>query len=347
MFEQLQLLAREQVPSFFRWWGSELLSVAPQRLRTGIADRKARIALSMEDDHLIISFAPGALRAVWLNEDDAWPASDAVAKLKEFAGTRSVDLIVPKSDTLYQEVTLPLAARENLQNAVTYGLPTWSPFQPDEVYIAARIVRTTGQKIIVGIFYAVRGRIAPLLQRAQDAGFPPDRLAFDRDGAWTTDLKTAKSQRLTWQKRIDTGLIVSCSILMLILSTVLSWRQAEELAAYQKAVRQELSAAKYDETTRKSLDEIAARKTAVARKRGTQMSVSDILTGLGEKLPSPAILTSIEIGNGRGKIEVSGASGQELIKSLQDVSQISGPKFDSTIPGRPLSVVFGIREKTL
>jgi general secretion pathway protein L len=346
MLDQLQSLYRVHIPDFCRWWASELLALMPHALRSRLAGLKAGIKVSVDGENLDAFYAPMSLRATWERQSGVWLPVEAATDLRALVSIRHVDLMVPDDHVLYQEVTLPLAARENLQSTVLYGLSTWSPFRPDEVYIAARNVRATDQKIVVGICYVLREKVSPLLHLAGEAGLPPDRLVFDQDGLWIADLRTAKGRKLAWRRRIDAVLIVSCLSLFLILGIAISWRQAEELRAYQNAVRQELNTVKQDETTRKSLDQLTTQKTAVARRRGTQPSVSALLAGLGEKLPTAAILTSIEIENGRGRMEISGVDGQELIKSLQNAPQISSPKFDSTIPGRPLNVIFGIREKT-
>ncbi|NIX78437.1 hypothetical protein [Microvirga terricola] len=330
----------------FHWWRGEMYSTLPSGMVAALTRNSSRIVIHFSDRNFrvqvvsaqmaVLSEAPSPIEKK-NGLSLGWPPT-----LHAFAFGHLVDLRVPESCMLRQTITLPRAAMENLQGAIAFGLPTWSPFTRDEVYVATRVAASDAQRITVDLRYAVRDHLHSLIQQAHDAGLAPDRLIFDQAGDWATIINPEKGRRIIGRRRIDAGLACVAGFLVVALAASVLWQQSKELAAYEHAVREELAALKKAEGERQTREALAMSYMTVARRRDARPRMTEVVAAIGEKLPPSTALASIEINSDGGKMDVIGSPGSNLLDILRDVAVISNPRADNPIPNQPQSISFGI-----
>jgi hypothetical protein len=335
---------RRQASALCAWWLGEMLAMLPARARPWLLPDRRRVVVSPSEGGLVariaLPSAPGTPAARWREDAAGWEPATAYEAIQALGQTREVDLEVPPPLALRQQVRLPRAALANLASAVSYGLPTWSPFSADEVWVAARIDHADGPQATIGLAYAPKAQIAPFIALATQAGLPPDRLVFDAKAQWATVLGTPKMRRLKRARLIDRGLAAATVFLALTLSSAVLLRQSQELGALQTALRSELDAVRRDESNRKAVEELAARRTIVARRRAAEPSASEVLAALGARLPASAALSLIEISGMKGRIEVVGPGSGEVAGALRATPPFVDPTPEASLPGRPLGTGF-------
>jgi hypothetical protein len=185
-----------------------------------------------------------------------------------------------------------------------------------------------------------------LIDLARSTGLLPDRMTFDPEGAWSTVLQPQKIRRLRRSRRLDGFLVVLVSALTLSLIGLLLVRQSQELTLLQTALRAELEGVRADEGMERSLKDLAARRTVVARKAAVEPRMSELLAAIGRRLPPSMSVAGFDLASGEGRIEIDGASGPEALQALQTVDMIASTKLDASPAGRPAIVNFTLKAKT-
>ncbi|MCP4306829.1 MAG: hypothetical protein GY788_18525, partial [bacterium] len=166
---------------FLRWWRHRLWDVVPPRLRRRLSPDKPRILIEWEND---LPHFEGWIDGARLPMEDAadTTAAEVYAGASAMAG-RSLSprecaeiLLLPPTVALERRVKLPRAAENNLRQAVGYLIPEISPFRPDDIYYAARLVRGSrdGPSIDVDVLLATRKAVDDYIDRLSERGFRPD-----------------------------------------------------------------------------------------------------------------------------------------------------------------------------
>jgi general secretion pathway protein L len=346
---KISLAAGDLVRTFYdalHWWCCEMGSLLPERAK--VLFRKRQILVTVEGPTLHFQASRDengrSIHAVWSQDGHDWLQFDDVEKLQAMARDTLVSLQVPEHLVLRQRITLPLAAKRNLQEAIAYGLSTWSPFTTDEVAVAARIASSDGQQVSADLQYVLRSQLSSLIEKAAELGFAPDRLVFDLAGEWSTPIEQTKSRRLDWNRRIDMTLAASAVALLLVLPGTLVWRQNMELSLYRLSLRDGLELWKKEDAERKRLDELAARQTVFVRNRNAHPAMVDIIRVIGDRLPASSFMTSLDLSDGKGAMVVEGAEASDLLQALQAVQPLSDIKFAPAQAGRPVTVTFKIEK---
>ncbi|MGO4389327.1 hypothetical protein AB4Y85_17505 [Microvirga sp. 2YAF29] len=329
-----------------QWWWREMQPLVPGCVRALF--RKRHILVTAEGSMLRFQTSHDEngrlIHAIWSQDLHDWLEHDAMSKLQALAHDMLVSLQVPEHLVLRQRILLPLAAKRNLQEAIAYGLSTWSPFTPDEVAVAARIASSDGQQVSVDLKYVLRSQVSSLIDKAAELGFAPDRIVFDPAGEWSAPIAQTKSRRLAWKRRTDMALAATAVALILILPGALVWRQNMELSLYQRSLRHELDLWKKEDAERKRLDELSARQTVIARNRNAKSAMVDIIGAIGERLPGSSFITSLDLSGEKGSMAIEGAEASDLLQALQAAEPLSDIRLAPAQAGRPIIVTFKIEE---
>lgn len=332
------------VKSALDWWLSELRSVLPSWLAPVFCNTPGAIVLEASPSGLLATSTGlkgnNRMQLTWDLETRQWSPEHKLRQLQALSRGFPVDLVVPTHLLLEQEVVLPRAAAANLMGALSYGLSNWSPFSFEEVYLAARIKSRKESQIIVMLRYGLKTHLSPLLEQAETAGVAPDRLILGNDRQGTVTINPRKMRRTHLLKRFDLALAASTAVLILVMAHVLLERQTHELAALQAAVRTGLETVGRDETAVRSLRDLHARRTIVARRRAEEPSLSDMLNAIGARLPAGAFLVSLDVANQKGRLEVEGLPVTDILPEVRKVEWLGQAKIDASPPGSPAAIMF-------
>jgi len=247
---------------------------------------------------------------------------------------------LPPDLVLSQVVRLPQIALANLPDAIAYGLPTWSPFDAAEVYAIGSVQQIDAGQALVRIDYALRSKVGPLLARLAATGLAPDRLIFEHEAKRSVPLPSPKLDRLARAWRIDGALASLAVLLSLGLAAVHTTTSSRRLERVEAAIRSELAQLREEEVLRDAYNSLAARRAAVARRRARAISAYELLTALSDELPEPVLVQAIEVADGRGRLEVSGAEPGEILQALRAIRFIADPAVEPTRGTRPFGATF-------
>jgi len=145
---------------FFRWWRKELAFWVPEKLRLLISDPHDTVIVTSQGDQFVLTdFSAGGetLAVLSRNEEGAAQFNDLLAKDERLAKAHFI-LRLQRREGLCRELVLPAAAKENLTQVVSYELSRFTPFKPDQVYFAVKLLDTVGEPGLIQVMLVLTPR---------------------------------------------------------------------------------------------------------------------------------------------------------------------------------------------
>jgi len=133
----LNLNSDIDISRFFTWWGQELSFLLPKKFRESLSGGKGFLVVEANADKVKVSYVNqeqesllGEFEHNALAKEELHSLIENNARYKE----AEVVLRVPNNLSVKQDVFLPAAAEANIQQALTYELDKYTPFNKDQVY---------------------------------------------------------------------------------------------------------------------------------------------------------------------------------------------------------------------
>ena len=160
--------AKLGLPALWRWWLTELASLAPTAPRAALQRRRLRPILAFGDGVAVLwvpRIVDGALMLaeaarVPIGGDSAAIAHagralvDALPRRAPGAAASKIIVALPRSQVLRKQLVLPAAVEENLKDALAYDLDRHTPFRPDQLYFDAVVTARDQVKKLVHVDWA-------------------------------------------------------------------------------------------------------------------------------------------------------------------------------------------------
>ena len=330
---------------FFRWWLGELSSFVPRRLSRKFRRRGGRLEINCTETGASLVLKSNGQEQVLgdFNFGDGSTAAKkkAVAALmpKIRRGNIVTVLQLPERQALRNSIRLPLAAAENLHEALGFELDRHTPFRPEDVYYEGRITETdeASREIVVEITTVPRAVVDELLTKISAWGIRPDRV-----GIVETDNSTNRQPLNLLSRQDDRKGRGVARKLFLFLSLI-----AVGLTAYlvllplhqRQLVLDNLSqqantarkTAKQAAILQADINDLLARKQFLADKNKVYLPLSIALNELSRLLPDDSWVSSIRYKD--REITVSGfsKSAAALIGILESGDLFSSVKFSAPL----------------
>lgn len=312
-------LAQTPLPQFWQWWTAELLSFLPPRWREALAVEHACLLLSRSPSGLDIQVERAGTCSLLLQLEDEqredWRDLLSRGLDENLRGLPQV-LGLPAARLLRRSLSLPAAALENLDAVLGFELDRQTPFKPDQVYFASRVLRQDAGSKQVQVELLVVPR--PVLDEAVAALGPlSDTLAgvdvLDARGR-RVGVNLLPAERRASQPRtqplIQAGLLLASIVLVFFgLGQIVDNRVAavESIQAESEAQRER---AREVSALRSQLEDSAAAANFLAVQKQTQASMVLLLDELTRRLPDDTFLTRLSVSG--NQVSLSGYSAQAL-----------------------------------
>lgn len=312
-------LAHTPLPQFWQWWTAELLSFLPPRWREALAVEHACLLLSRSPAGLDVQVERAGACSLLLQLEDEqredWRDLLSRGLDENLRGLPQV-LGLPAAKLLRRSLSLPAAALENLDAVLGFELDRQTPFKPEQVYFASRVLKQDAGSKQVQVELLVVPR--PVLDEAVAALGPlSDTLAgvdvLDargrRIGVNLLPAERRASQPRT-QPLIQAGLLLASIVLVFFgLGQIVDNRVAavESIQAESEAQRER---AREVSALRSQLEDSAAAANFLAVQKQTQASMVLLLDELTRRLPDDTFLTRLSVSG--NQVSLSGYSAQAL-----------------------------------
>lgn len=331
----------------FRWWGQGLAMALPaSMLALVLGDRRSVHLEADETGGLTARLTPTPFAAKVLAEAPLNGAPGhhgaALKIIRAAARSRPVAFTPPPDLVLTQEVTVPEAALENLRQAVSFGISTWTPFDADMLVHHADVVGRRGEQARVRIRMVLRDALEPFLETARDAGVPIRLVAFDRNLQGCAELGE-QAKRASAAKKIDLALLSSAVALACALLGTLHLQWSSELDRLDAGIRAEIAQQAKQRAVEQKLAEMGERRRAVLTKRAVEPRLADIVASVGNALPETAEVSEFTWAAAQGRIVASKAAAPEIKAAFDGAGMaiVSGP---TTVGGDRVAFEFALRK---
>ena len=334
------------IKQFFAWWFGELSSLLARKHRSNARDAGPRIRLALDGEQLRVSTmgmrsarAPQTVR-----RDDAPRVAETIARVASgLDPTRTrCEVTVNSDQVLVRDVTLPLAAEENLREVLGFEMDRQTPFRAQDVYYDFHVLSRDRARAQIRVRLKVVRRILvePLINCLSHWSLQ----AVSGDGGGVEDESRATAFLFapdTFRVRqpgMVNGVLVALVVLLLAVLAYLPYASQRDL---RKTLDVQLEQARVQAAaTIKLRDALDARNEAVDvlnDARQQRPAMVELLEVLSEVLPDHTYLARLEVRRDEVTMQGVSRSASSLIGLLEGEQRLTDVQFASQVTRDPRS----------
>jgi general secretion pathway protein L len=331
---------------FLRWWVGELAGMVPAATRKRLASMSDMLVVTFGETEAALTYeAAGTSRALGeiplregksaINGTDYLRREPALRQ-RVARGNLPICVRLPADKGLRTRIAMPMAVEPNLGQVLHFELDRRTPFAPDTVHFAHRVV---GRDVAAGqlqieLTIVPKPVIAQAIARAEALGLKPRtvEVAGEPDQPASGNLLPQQGKA---PQRPVTRLIRAGAAMAAVAAAIALYLPVYD--AYQSAARlkeEVVEAKKVADRAQNLRDEFAklsaAERFLVGAKQDNP-SVSEVLFELTHILPDDTWV--VELGLAAGEVRLSGftASSSDLIQRIGNSELLSEPRFRSAV----------------
>ena len=329
---------RPRLEAFLRWWGAELWACLPEAWRHRLRHRKRHFLATFDDEarRVVVVERNNALfsRAFALAPEDAQETA-SLAEIKHAIrkDRARLEVIVPEKHIVRRDVKLPLAAENNLRDALGSDLDRYTSFQIRDVYFDYSVVKTDREAEAITVDTAIvpRRYADEVVTALRGAGLNPSAISAWRDGAKRPDstFLTVNTERSATTVRLITiALVVLVVALDAAAAYVPLWIKLDilkDLQARIEFIKRDVQDAALGEQT---LSELRDGNLQLVNLKIQTSSMVEILGEVARVLPDSAWLDQLQVGEDRLQLAGFTGASADLIATLKQSPKLSEVRFE-------------------
>ena len=340
-------LAQRSVASLWRWWLAELAGMVPRRLKqVGRRDRRQTIVLVNPDETVVLQRAGDRASVVGSARTDR---SDYLAELVRLLRRiqprrQAVTICLGGALGLRKVITLPIAARDDLEQLLRFEMDRLTPFRAEEVYFAHRIVDTdaSSRRMTVELAVAPRNIVDQALRTVQAADARVARVELGTphagDDREPLDLLPRQPGDAGGDRRLIRALIVLALVLAVIAVALPLQRQRAKLATLTDQLAASRVEAEQSHALREELDQLTQTGSFLVAEKERRPMTSEVLADLTRLMPDQAYLSQLMLQGGEVQLHGWAATASDLISLLDQSPLFRAPQFRSPVTQEEVGV---------
>jgi general secretion pathway protein L len=331
--------------AFLRWWRRELCFLVPDKIKRLFNDNLGFLIIGANNRDLTLTYwLDGKAEAITTIErtEAGINSYKALQELDERLAKAGVIIRINEHNALYRELSLPAAAKENLQQVVAYELDRYTPFKAEQVYFAVkpiedaineqgqlkvRLMLATREWLDAVFFDAKAMGLSPLLADCEAAPNPLDRL----DTAYNLlpealRPKTAKTPRL-----VHSALLAGVAVLALAVLVMPVWQEyltVEALAEKIEAIEKD---AKKIKALQAEIDSVMDETQKLIDAKNATPMVVDMLNTVSSIMKNDTWLAYLQFSNNHLQIQGESPAASNLIGLLEASDMFTNARFVSPV----------------
>ncbi len=331
------------IKNFFHWWGRELTVWLPEKLRQVLIEKTDAVYLSATADEVrlyrMVDGRQQALGGVSLDEKGAESYQQMLAENPELEKAQFI-LRLNSAQGIAKVLSLPVAAKENLQQVVTFEIDRYTPFKAEQLYFS---VKQTGHQgnghLSVLLVLTPRKTLDTIFQGLIDIGIHPS--VADYEGAPNDpDDFTPAYNLLPQSKRpiknkitqLMTNLLtVMVFVLIFVVLVFPVWHGSRTVDSLRERLTQLEKEAFIIQSRQREIDDIVDETERLIQAKNSAPSVTELINTLTKLLPDTTWLTHLQFRNKRLQIQGQSPSASALIGVLEGSPLFSNARFVSPL----------------
>jgi general secretion pathway protein L len=322
---------------FFRWWARELSFLAPEKIKQLVSEKRGIILVRPDNHHLEMTYVLNGkvepIATLERNEPDMAEVKALLARDERFAKA-DVVIRLTRQDAIQKELTLPLAAKENLAQVVSYELDRYTPFKPEQVYFAVKPLADAHEpgQINVMLVLTPREVLEALYDDVSALGLSP-KIADYEDAANDLEQDYDFYNLLPEQFREKTnknaalvhGALISAVFVLLIAAIALPvWFEYRAVNALSEQLGGIEKEARKIDASQSEIDALVEESRRLVDVKSSAPSVVVMLNALSALIKDDTWLTYAQYSDGHLQIQGESPSASALIAVLE-----ASPLFDN------------------
>ena len=331
-----------QLQSFWSWWTGTLLGMLPAGIRRRILPGVTRQYLDVVGKEIVVSMGTTeSQQEVARHSVSASSRNQAKRKSGSHDGrirhVRQSVLCLPRDRVLIKELTLPLAAEENLHEVLGFEMDRETPFSADQVYYDFIVLaRRPGENTLaLRLLLTPREVLDKLLQRLGKLGLQPQQVTSrDKEGnIIPANLIPAQDrERRTDRLRYVNLALGTVALLLLIAAVVLPLaHKVRVIHTLESAVAIATEKASLAGKLREKVDELSKGTHFLVDKKQSTPLVIGIIDELTRILPDDTWVSRLEIDGPEVQVQGQSASAAALIPLLESSPTLRNARFRSPV----------------
>jgi general secretion pathway protein L len=260
-----------------------------------------------------------------------------LAQLITMRGDRRCLLLLrpPPAQVLLKHLALPIAARHNLRNVLSFEIDRETPFAHDEIYWS-HVVRQKDSargQVEIDLFLVPRNSIDPFVEAARVAGLDPFGIEVDIGASATALIPLGAQERSPWvrSQRSVARLAAAACILVAVAVAIPFIRQHSALASADAMIASLTEPAREASGLHQSADQLTRIVASLKKERERNGSAVATLAAATKSLPDETYLTAFSLRAGRLTMSGLSPSAAHLIGLLAETPAFREPAFDAPV----------------
>jgi len=338
----LQTTIDFDIKRFFTWWGQELSSWLPEKLRRTLNPQLSSLIVTISDDEINIRDEQSTENQPLILKRGDQVTAENLSTINPLSNQGKNRYIVRLTE---QQATkrilfLPEALKKELNQVMCYEMDRYTPFHPDEVYFAVKLLDITDNgQIKVLLVVTPKDTLDLLLTQLKQYAIQP--VIVDYEGAKNTSLndkqcynllpeqeKTEtdkKNQRIIWFLSI-TAFILSVSVLIFPL-----WQQTRQINFLQQQFNPLRKEMDFVQAKQLEIDQLMTETQHLLALKKQAPSLLYLINQLSQLIPTDTSLTYFKYHSGQLQIQGQSPAASALIGILENSPLFSQVKFTSPL----------------
>jgi len=328
---------------FFRWWKRELDFLMPEKIKQIVNNDQGVVVITHNDSQLILSYCTEDTEELLLTIDRTEKSFNVQSLYEKDERLAKAEVLVRLSgqDAIQKELSLPAAAKENLEQVVAYELDKYTPFKPDQVYFALKKMEGANEagQIRVMMILTTRELLDGLYEDIKLLGFAPVYIDYEGSPNNLDDLEdgyTLLPESLGQKKanipRLVHGALITltCVLFLLVLAmpVFFEYKSVNELALKASALEKD---AKKVKAMQASIDAVIDETNQLIKEKTASPDLVNMLNNLSTLLKDDTTLSYIQYSEGHLQIQGESPAASSLLAVLEDSELFANARFASPV----------------
>jgi general secretion pathway protein L len=329
---------------FIRWWKRELDFLIPDRVKELISDKTGIIFVRPYHKEFALSF--------WHNgKEDALVTLDREGNgVNKFSDLMATDEKLQKAEIVFRltenyalqkELSLPLAAQENLHQVVSYELPRYSPLITEHAYFDVKPMSGPNEpgQIRVNLILTAKDVVDNFYAELKSLGITPSIVDYDKfandftadDEPYNLLPESLRQQTAITEKLIHGGLFALVGLLLLGVIALPVWFESRAVNELEEKINTVEKEAKKIKLLQSEVDALIDETQQLIDKKTERPPVVAILDTLSRVIKDDTWLAYAQYASGQLQIQGESPAASTLISVLEASDIFANVKFVSPV----------------
>lgn len=258
-----------------------------------------------------------------------------LAQLVTEHGTTPLLVRFRPAQALHKKLSLPIAARHDLKEALGFEIDRETPFSRDEVHWHYIVHRRCDSRNRLDVDLAIvpRSLVDPIIDCARRAGLNPSGIEVDLGPNAATSIPLGRDTRVPWDRSQRKLACVGgvCCMLAIIAIALPFIAQQQALSSADAVISSLKEPAREALALRRPTDQLAKVAASVRMARKANGSALTLLSAATRSLPDDTFLTAFRLHDGRITMSGLSPSAAKLVGFLVRAPSFRAPTLDAPV----------------